>query len=172
MSNDDNSAQSDPQSKPMLGLDDEKPRKAHISRKLVKKRYDGRALNGKNRHGDKPGPKPLYLQRKTRNYSSRVLELYDAIASDEQLYTAAWNDGNYELCAQLRREHRDRAYGKAYVAENPERNAGPMPIDPRLQAAIDRLIPGPRVKVIDAQVRENAPALPEPRNRSDKTPVM
>src|SRR5215831_1918005 len=82
--NDNNPIVVDVQPRPVLMVD-EKPRKAHISRKLVKKRYDGRANNGRNFRGNKPGPKPLYLQRKTRNYSSRVLELYDAIATDQAI---------------------------------------------------------------------------------------
>jgi hypothetical protein len=114
-----------------------------LMRKSMKGKYDGRRKNGKSRRGNKPGPKPLYLQRKSRNYSSRVLELYDTIASDERIYAAAWKDGNYELCAQLRREHRDRAYGKAYVAENPAK-AEAKQQDPRMAEAITRLLPKPR----------------------------
>jgi hypothetical protein len=68
---------------------------------------------------------------------------------DQQIYQAAWNDGNYELCTALRREHRDRAFGKAYIAENPEKaaNAGTIN-DPRLQNEIRELIPGPRAKQV------------------------
>jgi hypothetical protein len=123
-----------------------------LMRKSMKGKDDERRNNGRSPRKVKPGPKPLYLQRKTRNYSSRVLELYDSIASDEQIYTAAWKDGNYELCAQLRREHRDRAYSKAYVAENPAK-AEAKQQDPRMAEAIAKL-------------------LPKARNETAKTPVM
>ena len=120
-----------------------------LMRKSMKGKYDGRKNNGRRRSQLKSGPIPLYLKNKTRNYSFRILELYDSIASDEQIYTAAWKDGNYELCAQLRREHRDRAYGKAYVAENPAKAEAKQP-DPRMTEAITKLLPE----------RHNEPAKP------------
>jgi hypothetical protein len=62
-------------------IENDNPQSGDLQPKPMKGKYDGRKNNGKKRRGVKPGPKPLYLQRKTRNYSSRVLEKYDAIAT-------------------------------------------------------------------------------------------
>lgn len=110
------------------------------------RRYDQRKYNGRQPGQSKPGPKPLYLQHLSRNSAAKVLKAFDVVASWEQVYKAAWDKGDYALCASIRFRCEDRLYGKPFTAENPDTKGKRSPIlnDNRLQIAIQQLLPAAR----------------------------
>ena len=110
------------------------------------RKYDGRKNNGRYKSAVKRGPKPLYLQHMSRNAAGNHLKAFDGIASWEQVYTRAWEKGDYALCASIRFRCEDRLYGKPFTAENPDTKGKRSPIlnDNRLQIAIQQLLPAAR----------------------------
>jgi len=121
-----------------------------LMRKSMKGKYDGRRNNGatkaRRRLNSNLGRKPRWLKNLDRNDAAKVLEHFDAIASPEQIYQAAWEKGKFELCADLYKQFQDRWLGRPFIAENPNKPANNLALanDPRLQEAIKQLIPGPR----------------------------
>jgi hypothetical protein len=109
----------------------------------MKGKYDGRRTNGRHSSGNKPGPKPLYLKRMSRNSAAKTIEQFDSIATAAQIYARAWEAGKLEACIQMRLTAEYRLYGKPFTAENPEKakTSDPMAHDSRLQDAIKRLLP-------------------------------
>lgn len=115
---------------------------APIHAKPLKGKYDGRGKYDRSKTkwatGIKPGPKPQYLQRLSRNASSKVLEMYAAIASLEAIYREAWEKRDLRLCVEMQENAANRAYGKPYTATPPD-NGKPGWQDNRLQVAIQNL---------------------------------
>jgi len=89
--------------------------------------------------------KPRWLKNLNRNDAAKVLEEFDAIATPAQVYAAAWEKGKFELCADMFKQFQDRWLGRPYIAENPQKLTKPV-FDPRLQKAIDELLPHRRDK--------------------------
>jgi hypothetical protein len=91
-----------------------------LVRKSMKGKYDGRRNNGatkaRRRLNSNLGRKPRWLKNLDRNDAAKVLEQFDAIASPEQIYKAAWEKGKFELCADLYKQFQDRWLGKPFLA--------------------------------------------------------
>ena len=89
----------------------------------------------------KTGPKPKHVQTLSRNKSSKVIEQYNAIAGLADIYAQAWANKQLVLCVQMQEQARDRAFGRPFVAINPEeRPQNQINQDNRLQVAIQNLI--------------------------------
>lgn len=112
--------------------------------KPLKGKYDGRGKwkrTAQNTKGNsKPGPKPLHIKNLARNSASKVLVVFDAIASLSQIYAAAFERGDLKLCVEMRENALNRAYGRPYQAQDPNASKKPNVLeDKRLQIAIKEL---------------------------------
>ena len=136
MGDNENSQSGDPQHKPMKG------------------KYDGRRNNGKKRTAMKRGPKPKWMKHLSRNAASKLLQEFDNIVPFPEIYKYCWEHGKVELMVGMREYVWNRLEGRPFIAENPVKVLPKQP-DPRIQEAIDRLLPKPT-----------------PRNETAKPPVM
>lgn len=89
------------------------------------------------------------MKHLSRNAAYEILKHFDSIVSPGEIYAWCWKHKKVELMVGMREYVWNRMEGRPFVAENPEKaaNAGNIN-DPRLQKAIDELIPGPRVKQV------------------------
>lgn len=113
-----------------------------IPLKPLKGKYDGRGKYPRNKITHrKPGPKPRYLRYLSRNSAISVLEQLDSIAAPAEIYTWLWEKKQVSAMIQMRTAVEDRAFGKPYVAQNPEvqQKAAALTQDNRLQVAIQQL---------------------------------
>ena len=109
------------------------------------RKYDGRSQNGRQPGQNKPGPKPLNLQRLCRTQAKKTLAEFDAIASYADVYRQAWATNQLDVCVRLRQNVENRLFGKPHTAVPPE-DGKPTWQDNRLQVAIENLVIAPSGK--------------------------
>src|SRR5215469_15443932 len=94
-----------------------------LPRKPMARKYDGRKNSGatkaRRRVFSNLGRKPNWAKHLSRNDAAEILRGFDAIATPEDIYRAAWEDGNFELCANMYKQIQDRVMGRPFVAVNP-----------------------------------------------------
>src|SRR5262249_21920998 len=128
-----------------------KQNSADVAVKPMKGKYDKRRYNGAHRAAvNNRGRKPNWVKHLERNHAGRMLDKLDAIATVEDIYTAAWNAKNLALCTEIRKQLSDRFMGRPFIAENPAKAVGANALtqDEWLQTAIKQLIPQPSAKTV------------------------
>ena len=123
------------------------PQSRDLQPKPMQGKYDGRKNNGatkaRRRLFSNLGRKTKWAKHISRNEASGILREFDSIASPADIYRAAWEKGNFELCATMYKQFQDRLHGRPFIAENPEKaiKKNTLENDARLREAIDKLLP-------------------------------
>jgi len=131
--NDDNSPFVDLQPKPMKGKYD----------KRCKSPKSIAAIVGAQRSQKQLGRKPNWMKHLSRNSAYKILQEFDDIVPFSEIYKWCWEHGKVELMVGMREYVWNRLEGRPFIAENPQK-AEVKQTDPRIQEAIDRLLPKPK----------------------------
>ena len=117
----------------------------------MKGKYDKRckspksvaAREGAARSQKQLGRKPNWMKHLSRNKAWDILRELDDIASLKDIYAHCWEKGKVELMLGTREYLWNRAEGRPFIAENPEKvaKAETLTQDTRLQDAIKHLVP-------------------------------
>jgi hypothetical protein len=134
------------------------PNPIDVPSKPLKGKYDKRckspksiaARDGAARSTKQLGRKPNWMKHLSRNKAWEILKELDDIASLKEIYAYCWQKGKVELMLGAREYLWNRAEGRPFVAENPEKvtKADALYQDSRLQEAIKQLVPKPSVKSV------------------------
>src|SRR5215470_5058672 len=118
-------------------------------RKSMAGKYDGRKHNGatkkRRRMFSDLGRRTNWAKHLEKTDISRTLRKFDDIATPEDIYRKAWEDGDLELCAGMYKQFQDRLLGRPFIATNPAETQKQNGIlqDNRLQLAIQQYIVQP-----------------------------
>src|SRR5215469_6890699 len=110
----------------------QQPESSDLPRKTMAGKYDGRKNNGatkkRRRMFSNLGRRTNWAKHLEKTDVSKTLRKFDGIATPEDLYRKAWEDGNLELCANLYKQFQDRLLGRPFIAINPaeERKQSPL----------------------------------------------
>jgi len=131
--------------------DDNKPESVDPQPKPMKGKYDGRRFNGRKRTGNKPGPKPKWMNNISRNAAYKILKEFDTIVSPSEIYAWCWENKKVELMVGMREYVWNRFEGRPFIAENPAKAAdsNPAASDQRLQTALKTLIQPTQKTVVE-----------------------
>ena len=139
-----------------MSTDNENP--IDVPSKPLKGKYDKRckspksiaAIEGAARSTKQLGRKPNWMKHLSRNKAWEMLRELDDIASLKDIYAYCWKHGKVELMLGTREYLWNRAEGRPFIAENPEKTTkqDSLTQDSRLQDAIKQLVPKASVKSV------------------------
>jgi hypothetical protein len=83
------------------------------------------------------------MKHLSRNSAYKILQEFDDIVPFSEIYQWCWEHKKVELMVGMREYVWNRLEGRPFIATNPAEQRQ-MVIDPRIQKAMDELLPKPK----------------------------